>query len=79
MPARLHAPVRHDQRTADADPFAVLPEQADGAELELDPGDVADEGHGNERWLYHEPAEIAAAGRFWSLRPPLGECVERPI
>ena len=45
---RLHAPVRHDQRTADADPFALLPEQADGAELELDLGDVVDEGHGND-------------------------------
>ena len=51
---RLHAPVRHDQRTADTDPFALLPEQADGAELELDLGDVVDEGHGNEcneHWL----------------------------
>ena len=37
---RLHAAVRHDQRTADADPFALLPEQADGAELKLDLGDV---------------------------------------
>jgi hypothetical protein len=33
---RLHALVRYDQRTPDADPFALLPEQADGAELELD-------------------------------------------
>jgi hypothetical protein len=32
-------------------PFALLPEQADGAELELDLGDVVDESHGNERWL----------------------------
>jgi hypothetical protein len=46
---RLHAPVRHDQRTADANPFALLLEQADGAELELDLGNVIDEGHGNQR------------------------------
>ena len=43
---RLDAGVGHDQRPGDADALAFLPEQLDGAKLELDLGDVVNEGHG---------------------------------
>ena len=46
-PGRLHALVRHDQGFADAHALALLAQQAHGAEVELDLGDVIDEGHGN--------------------------------
>ena len=42
---RLDAGVGDDQRPRDADAFAFLLEQLDGAEIELDLGHVVDEGH----------------------------------
>ncbi|MNT38523.1 hypothetical protein D3C72_1747190 [compost metagenome] len=42
----FYAGVRHDQRARDSDAFAFLLEQLDGAEFELDLGDVVDECHG---------------------------------
>ena len=42
----LDAGVSHHQRAADADALALLPEQGERAKVELDLGDVVDEGHG---------------------------------
>ncbi len=74
----LHAPVRHSG-TADAGPFALLPEQGDGVSSSW-------------RWVTYLAAMIAlrfgystsrprptTAGGFGPLRPSLGGCVKRPI
>jgi hypothetical protein len=42
----LDTGVGDDQRAADTNAFALLPEQRDCAKVELDLGDVVDEGHG---------------------------------
>ena len=51
----LDARIGDDQRAADADAFALLFEQLDSAKLELNLGDVVDEGHGGLRCRMKPP------------------------
>src|SRR5690606_24250781 len=85
---RAHARIGDHQGPPDADALAFLAQQAHGVELELDLGDVVDEGHGGcvayDGELHCKPATGAGAAirvtflpQFPELTPAMRSVLER--
>jgi hypothetical protein len=69
---RLDALVGDDQRPRDAHALALLAQQPHGAEVELDLGDVVDEGHG--RWGVAGRWPVVESGKCAESRPGVLHC-----
>ena len=64
-----HAGIGDDQRPRDADALAFAAQQLDGAEVELDLGEVLDEGHGACRTVRCGPSNLTSADALARIDP----------